>query len=208
MTATHQEPKPSSSPQASRGKAAIYANGLAAVLMFISWLGQNIYQSEMSSRKADIQANVQFVSSEMSKALTWLLTFQAERRKETPDPEVILNSAVGYAKTTQLIVEAASNVDRNSPVLRKHVEDHRKLFVPLEVAAQQRDIRKLEENAMIMMMWFGGIDREAREAMGARFQQISDDEDNGKLIFHVFYLLGSLAFAVTWWKTNVSLLRR
>jgi hypothetical protein len=35
----------------------------------------------------------------MIKALQWMLTFQAELRKEKHDPEIILNSAIGYAET-------------------------------------------------------------------------------------------------------------
>ena len=111
-------------------KKIIIASGIAAVFMFLSWLGQNVYQSEMGSRKSDIERNTQFVSAEMAKALQWLLTFQTERRKEKPDPEVILNSAVGYAETMGTIVEAARQVDPSSAVLTNHVSQFQKLMKP------------------------------------------------------------------------------
>ena len=191
-----------------RTKTLVYANALGAVLMFASWVSQNVYQSEMSSEMSSIDKGAQFVSSEMSKALTWMLTFQTEHRKPKPDPEVILNSALGYAETTGLIVQAASRIDPDSAVLKKHVADHQKLMRPLRSAAERRDLKEIEEAVSVMMMWFGAIDREAREAVNRRAQSVGDAEAKFKRLFLVVFGLGSLVYAWTWWKTNEDVLKR
>jgi hypothetical protein len=188
-------------------KILVYANGIAALFMFFSWLGQNIYQSEMSSIQSDLERNVQFVNSEMTKALIWTEQFQNEIRKEKPDPEIILNSAIGYADVTGTIVRAASRVDPNSAVLKKHVEDHKKFADMLQAAANKRDVEDLKTVAGGLMMWFGGIGPEASEAINRRAQEVSDGEEKGKWVFRVFFLLASLLLAWTWWKTNVDSLR-
>jgi hypothetical protein len=171
--------------------------------MFISWLGQNIYQSEISSQKADIEREVQFINSEMLKAQTWMLTSQNELRKESPDPEMILNSAVGYAETTRGIVEAAARIDPDSKVLQKHVDAHKKILGPLQEAARKRNLKGLEETASDMMLWFGAIGREAHKAMDVRAQQVSKSEGFWKRIFQGSFLLGSILLAGTWCKANL-----
>jgi hypothetical protein len=184
-------------------RALIYLNGIAALCMFASWLGQNIYQTEMSSRKSEIQTNSQFVSSEMSKALTWMLTFQTERRKEKPDPEIILNSATNYAETLGTIVGAASRIDPNSVVLTRHVDEHTKILGTLRAAVQKRDLNELQEATSFMMMWFGRIGPEAHDAINKRAQEVSEHEERAKWIFRGFFLLGSVVLAATWLKINV-----
>ena len=88
-----------------------YASGFGGICMFISWLGENVLESEMSSKAAQIQREVQFINSEMPNVTTWLLKFQDERRKQAADPEIIMNSAIQYGERTGTIVEAASRVD-------------------------------------------------------------------------------------------------
>jgi hypothetical protein len=58
------------------------ANAVAAVLMFISWLGQNIFQSEMTSKNALIQRNVQFINSERSRCrIGYSCSSRSEKRR-------------------------------------------------------------------------------------------------------------------------------
>jgi hypothetical protein len=185
-------------------RVIILANGLAGVFMFVSWVGQNIYQSEISSKRLDVDRNAQFVTSEMSKVITWLLTFQSERKKKEPDSEIILNSAINYADTTGLIVKIANKIDPDSSILRSHVEEHEKLAKPIREAAERRDINKLQETASAMMDWFRRIDPEAKKAMNHRLQELSRQDETGKLVFRGFFMLASCVFAVTWWKTNLS----
>jgi hypothetical protein len=196
-----------SSPDDRRRKILVYANGIAAVFMFISWVGQNIYQSEMSANMSDIERNVQFVNSEMTKAQLWVEQFQNEIRKDKPDPEVILNSAMGYAEVTGTIVGAASQIDPNSAVLKKDVADHKKFAEVLHAVARERDAKGIQTVAEGMMMWFPGIGPKAHEAMNDRAQEVSDEEERGKWIFRVFFVLASVVLAGTWWKTNVDSLR-
>jgi hypothetical protein len=44
-------------------KAIVIANGIATVFMFVSWLAQNVYQSELESTKSNIEKDVQFSNS-------------------------------------------------------------------------------------------------------------------------------------------------
>jgi hypothetical protein len=76
-------------------KAIVIANGIAAACMFLSWLAQNVYQSELGSTKSKIESDAGFVNSEMTNAIQWMLTFQTDRKKDKPDTEIILNSAIG-----------------------------------------------------------------------------------------------------------------
>lgn len=185
-------------------KAIIIANGIAALFMFLSWLGQNIYQSEVGSIKSDIERDVQFSNGEMTKALQWMLTFQTERRKEKPDPEIILNSAMGYAETVGSIVEAANRVDPNSLVLTSQVRDFQKLIKPLRDAANRRNLQEIEETSSVMMLWFKSIGPKAHEAINARAEKVYTEENRGKWIFRAFFMLGSLVLALTWWRSHLS----
>jgi hypothetical protein len=183
-----------------------WANGLAAIFMFISWLGQNIFQNEMTSRNAQIQGDAQFINSEMVKVQNWLFMFQQERRKKKVDPEIILNSVVQYGETTRTIVEAARRIDPNSPVLKKHVDEHAKVMRAIELAATDRDLKDLIIGGSLLMKWFGDIGPVQHALMNRRAAEVSKSEKMGKWIFRGFFLLGSVVLAATWLKTNVALL--
>jgi len=185
-------------------KWLVYASGFAGICMFISWLGENIFESELASKAAQIQRDVQFINSEMSNVTTWMLKFEDERRKQAPDPETIANSALQYGARTGTIVAAASRIDPHSAVLHSQVDEHEKLMVPLAAAVKKRDVNSIEEAASALMEWFGNIGPAAQEAMNKRDEVVSEEENYGKWVFRIFFLLGSLVLAGTWWKTNVA----
>ena len=68
---------------------------------------------------------------------------------------------------------------------------------------QKRDLNELEEAASFMMMWFGRIGPEARDAVNKRAQEVNDHEEKAKWIFRGFFLLGSVVLVATWLKINV-----
>lgn len=50
------------------------AQGLAGVLMFLSWIGEHVYLDTWTSRRSEVEQRAQFVNGEMTKAQVWLLT--------------------------------------------------------------------------------------------------------------------------------------
>lgn len=166
--------------------------------MFVSWAGQNIYQSGATARMSDIQESVQFVNADMSKAIQWMLAFQNELRKEKPDPEIILNSSISYADTVDSIVAAAHRVDPKSAALSRHESDFKKLDEPLRRAAHSRDLKEIESSTVELMLWFKLIGAEAHDAISAKANELKTTEDRGRWIFQSSFIVASLLFAATW----------
>ena len=207
----HEKSNPQHKPPPSQttSRRTILLGALAGILMFSSWLAQNIYQSDVGSSKSDALQNVQFVNSEMAKALQWLLAFQAEKRKDKPDPDVLFNTAMSYSSTVGTIVQAASRVDPQSPVLARHVSEYDKLKAALDKAATSKDPKDAKDvavGASVMMEWFASIGPAAHEAMNSRMVQIDVSESWARWLFRGFFLVGSLLLAYTWWKTQGRLL--
>lgn len=172
--------------------------------MFLSWLAQNVYQSELGSTKSQIERDVGFVNSEMTKAIQWMVTFQTERKRDKPDTEMILNSAIGYAETVGTIIEAANRVDPNSPVLTEHWKEFQKLFEPVRAAATNRNLQEIMETSSALMLWFRTIGSKAHEAIDEKVAEVNSRENKWKWIFRGFFLIGSLIYAATWWSTYFS----
>jgi len=180
-------------------KTIVIANGIAAIFMFVSWFSQNVYENDLEATKSTIESDVQFSNSEMTKALQWMLAFQGEIRKEKPDPEIILNSSIGYAETVGQILEAAKRVDPRSAVLSGNVGEYHKLYQPLRAAADQRDLKEIENTSSALIVWFRSIGPDAHEAINAKLTDVSAAGRNWKLIFIACFMFGSVVYGVTWW---------
>lgn len=186
-----------------RKKTIVYLNGTAAFCMFLAWVGQNVYQSDATSRLDDARRDVQFVNSVMPSAQGWLLAYQTEIRKDRPDTEVLVNTAMSYARVTGTIVEAAQRVDPESTVLREQMEKHREYMQGLDQASSKHNIKEFESESTALMSWFGLIGPAAAEAMNAGVQKDSTQEGVAKWGFRGFFLIASTLFAFTWWETNI-----
>ncbi len=170
--------------------------------MFLSWLGQNLYQSQMDSRKSEIDSRVNFCSAEMSKALQWMLAYQTEIRKEKADSEIMINTGLGYAQTVGDIVHTVEQIDPSSAVLMKHSKDFLKQMDSLRAAAKKADLQEFREGTALMMYWFRSIDSEAYKVVNAKAGEVASGQSKAKWIFIAFFIAGSLMYGVTWCRIN------
>ena len=76
-------------------------------------------------------------------------------------------------------------------------------MIRLAAAVANRDVFGVEKEASALMLWFGDIGPEAQKEMNRRYEIVGEEEEIGKWVFRIFFLLGSCVLAVTWWKTNI-----
>jgi hypothetical protein len=84
-------------------------------------------------------------------------------------------------------------------VLTGDVDEFRKLSEPLRAAAGKRSLQEIEDTASALMLWFRGIGPDAHKAIYAKFAEVNTIDNNWKLIFRAFFIVGSIVYGVTWW---------
>jgi hypothetical protein len=186
----------------------IYINGIAGLCMFFSWLAQTVFLNDLTNVRMAVEHNRDFIQSENSQTLQWMLSFQSERRRDKPDPEVLVNSAVGYADKTLRILEAAANVDPDSRILAEHLDTFKKIRAQLDSAVEQRNIQNIVDAASSMMEYVATIAPKAETQFNSRVDDLRSTEETYRRSFQVLFVIGSVVSAYAWQSTYRSTRKR
>jgi hypothetical protein len=174
--------------------------------MFASWAGEHIFESGAKERREQQIRDIDFVSGEMGKAITWMLAYQNELRKDKPDDEILANSARNYGGTVGKALAAMSQVNPDSPVLRKHVEIHGKMMKDLNEAVDRRDVKQLRDVTAVMMVWVNQAGAEAEPEKDKAVEEVKGRMDRGEMLFKCGFLAASAVLLISWvWKAALGM---
>ncbi len=171
--------------------------------MFVSWVSQNIYIYDLDVKIKQITTNAQFISTENGKALQWMLKYQEEiRKKPTYDPEVIANTAYGYASTMKQILEAAKQMNPQSTILMGHHKKITQYKEDIENAIKSEDVNTIIMISTELMQWSKKAFDEALPEFRAVEAKINSSNALWTKIFRYSYITASCLFGLFWLVVN------
>jgi hypothetical protein len=183
-------------------KRAITFKSVAVILLFLSWISQNYIYADLSAQKSKFQYDMAFISNEMCVITPWLILFNLERKKTTPDPEVIWNASQNFVRSVGSVLEVAEQYYRldivHSSITSEKIKS---IIVDLDKAQRQNKIEDIVALTMLVGVSFPQVDARTRQAMQRHYQELSEKEDFWKKTFIVLYVVGSLLLAVGYLKS-------
>src|SRR4030042_5376427 len=78
---------------------------IGAALIFCSWVTQNYFQAEWTSRREMMERYANLASHEMSRADQYFIMYMNEKKKHNPDPEILRNAGINYLALSMKVIE-------------------------------------------------------------------------------------------------------
>jgi hypothetical protein len=188
--------KPKLFSRLSKGNWGIAIGG---ILMFVSWVSQNFYISELNAKIERLKTTAQFTSTEKGPALQWMLKYQEElRKKPIYDPEVIVNSAKGYASSMEKILEAISQASPQSTILLGHYKKITRCKEDIANAIKSHDVNTIITTSNELMQWAETAYKQALPELRTIEAKINSNYILWTRIFKFSYLAATCLFAISW----------
>lgn len=168
-----------------------------SVIVSISWIVQNWIYADLSSRRSKFQYDMSSISQQMGVVSPWLILFNVERKKTSPDPEIIWNASKKFVQSVRSILEVAEQY--YSPrVVDKFLTSGKteKILTDLVRAKNEKRTEDIVALTMLVAIAFPDVDRRTRNIMQNHYSEIVDWESFWKNVFLVCYVVGSLAVLV------------
>lgn len=178
-----------------------WAVAVGALLMFVLWVSQNIYVSELDTKLRQLTTDLQFMNTENGRALQWMLMYQEELRKEPKyDPEVIANTAKGYSSSVEQIFGAGKRVNPQSTILSNH---HEKITQYNDrIVAESDDVNNIIAISTDMMQWAEEAYKEAGPELKVVESKMNSSNRLWTKIFRFSYIAASCLLAISWFLIN------
>ena len=175
-----------------------WLTAIGGILMFVSWTSENIYLSDINSAKEQIRGDAQFITSESSNSLQWMLKYQEEIKKPNYDIDTIANSSRGYFVAMNKILEAAARIDPNSDIFQGHLKEYLKYKDKYMESFKIKDVDSMTSITSEVMHWMRTIYPEAEKEANRVAFEISKKGNFYKGIFRFAHIFSSMFFGVAW----------
>ena len=181
---------------------------LGGAILFVSWITQNYFIAERKDELAYLNLSQTLISIEEGHFSEWLAVYLVEMRKESPNPQILKDSALKAAQHQLNIIAWATARVTDPTTHNQLLKEKEELQKKLIMAHEQDDLSEIKK-------WLSGTINAAnkegpklKEAADKRYSVARTQNEIWNKIFLAFYIIGSFLLGIgvirTWLNQDIT----